>query len=170
MTTPIARLAELGQSIWYDYITRELVTGGELDALIRDGLRGMTSNPTIFEKAIAGSELYDSELRELVDQGKGAVEVFDALAIEDVRDACDHFRPTFDALGNGDGTVSHEVAPDLANDTARTLAEAQRLWAAVDRPNVMIKIPGTAAGLPAIEQATAAGVSVNITLLFSVKR
>lgn len=170
MTTPIARLAELGQSIWYDYITRELVTGGELDALIHDGLRGMTSNPTIFEKAIAGSELYDRELRELVDQGKGAAEVFDALAIEDVRDACDHFRPTFDALGNGDGTVSHEVAPDLANDTARTLAEARRLWEAVDRPNVMIKIPGTAAGLPAIEQATAAGVSVNITLLFSVER
>ena len=171
MTNPLIRLGELGQSPWYDYITRDLVTEGELARLIaEDGLRGMTSNPTIFEKAVSGSQLYDDDLRRLADEGKAAAEIFDAFAIEDIRAACDLFAPLHEREANGDGTVSIEVAPALANDTEGTLKEAQRLWTLVDRPNVLVKIPGTAAGLSAIERATAAGVSVNITLLFSVER
>lgn len=171
MSSRIKELAERGQSVWYDFITRDLVTGGELERLIEeDGLRGMTSNPTIFEKAVSGSDLYDADLRRLSEEGRDAAGIFDELSLEDVRDACDHFRPVFDELKNGDGTVSIEVAPALADDTAATLAEAQRLWEGVGRPNALVKIPGTAAGIPAIEQATTAGVSVNITLLFSVDR
>src|SRR5690606_17097218 len=130
----------------------------------------MTSNPTIFEKAVSGSQLYDEDLRHLSEEGKSPAEIFDAFAVEDIQAACDLFRPLHDSEGNGDGTVSIEVAPALANDTDATLHEAERLWKLVDRPNVMVKIPGTAAGLPAIERATAAGVSVNITLLFAVER
>ena len=171
MTNPLIRLGELGQSPWYDHITRDLVTGGELARLIaEDGLRGMTSNPTIFEKAVSGSKLYDDDLRRLADEGRSAGDIFDALSIEDVGEACDVFRPLYDRSPDGDGTVSIEVGPALAHDTGRTTAEAARLWAAVGRPNVMIKIPGTAAGLPAIERSTAAGINVNITLLFSVAR
>jgi transaldolase len=171
VTNPLIRLGQLGQSPWYDYITRDLVTEGELARLIaEDGLRGMTSNPTIFEKAVSGSQLYDEDLRRLADEGKHHAEIFDAFAIEDIRAACDLFAPLYEHAANGDGTVSIEVAPALANDTGATLEEAQRLWKLVGRPNVLVKIPGTAAGIPAIEQATAAGVSVNITLLFSVAR
>jgi transaldolase len=171
VTNPLIRLGQLGQSPWYDYITRDLVTEGELARLIaEDGLRGMTSNPTIFEKAVSGSQLYDEDLRRLADEGKHHAEIFDAFAIEDIRAACDLFAPLYEYAANGDGTVSIEVAPALANDTGATLEEAQRLWKLVGRPNVLVKIPGTAAGIPAIEQATAAGVSVNITLLFSVAR
>ena len=171
MTNPLIRLGELGQSPWYDHITRDLVTEGELARLIaEDGLRGMTSNPTIFEKAVSKSQLYDEDLRRLADEGRSPAEIFDAFAAEDIQAACDLFRPLHDAEENGDGTVSIEVAPGLANDTAGTAAEAMRLWKLVDRPNVMVKIPGTAAGIPAIEQSTAAGVSINITLLFSVER
>ncbi|HEX6643871.1 MAG TPA: transaldolase [Gemmatimonadales bacterium] len=171
MTNPLIRLGELGQSPWYDHITRDLVTEGELARLIaEDGLRGMTSNPTIFEKAVSKSQLYDDDLRRLADEGKSAAEIFDAFAVEDIRSACDLFAPLHDREANGDGTVSIEVGPALAHDTEATLAEAVRLWELVDRRNVMVKIPGTAAGIPAIERATAAGVSVNITLLFSVGR
>ncbi|HEU5049566.1 MAG TPA: transaldolase [Gemmatimonadales bacterium] len=171
MSNPLVRLGELGQSPWYDYITRDLVTGGALARLIaEDGLRGMTSNPTIFEKAVSGSHLYDDDLRRLADEGKGPAEIFDAFADEDIRAACDLFAPLYEREGNGDGTVSVEVAPTLADDGDATLAEAQRIWKLVGRPNVLVKIPGTKAGLPAIERATAAGVSVNITLLFSVER
>ncbi len=171
MTNPLIRLGQLGQSPWYDHITRDLVSEGELARLIaEDGLRGMTSNPTIFEKAVSGSQLYDEDLRRLADEGKHHAEIFDAFAIEDIRAACDLFAPLHEHAANGDGTVSIEVAPALANNTKGTLEEAQRLWKLVGRPNVLVKIPGTAAGLPAIEQATAAGVSVNITLLFSVAR
>lgn len=171
MTTPIQRLARLGQSVWYDFITRDFVEDGDLAKLIRDhGLRGMTSNPTIFEKAISDSALYDEDLRRLQDEGSSAEAIFDALAIRDVQSACDVFRPVFDELQNGDGTVSLEVAPSFAYDGDGSLAEAARLWAAVDRPNVMIKIPGTAPGLAAIRQATAQGININITLLFSVER
>lgn len=171
MTNPLLQLGRLGQSPWYDYITRDLVTDGELARLIaEDGLLGMTSNPTIFEKAVSGSKLYDEDIRQLADAGKSPAEIFDALSVEDVREACDVFRPTYDASKHGDGTVSIEVHPALANDTAATAAEAARLWAAVDRPNVMVKIPGTTAGLPAITSSTAAGININITLLFSVER
>jgi transaldolase len=168
---PLVRLGELGQSPWYDYITRDLVATGELARLIaEDGLRGMTSNPTIFEKAIAGSRLYDDDIRAQADAGRSPREIFEHLAVADVRAACDAFGPVYEASAGGDGLVSLEVSPTLANDTTATIHEAERLWRAVDRPNAMIKIPGTPEGLPAIAHCIAAGVSVNVTLLFSVER
>ncbi|HVI38429.1 MAG TPA: transaldolase [Gaiellales bacterium] len=171
MTNPLVRLGELGQSPWYDYITRDLVASGDLRRLIRDdGLRGMTSNPTIFEKAIAGSASYDGDIRRLSEQGRSSAEIFEALAVADVRAACDEFAGLHQVTGGVDGQVSLEVSPALAHDTHGTIHEAVRLWAAVDRPNAMIKIPGTEAGLPAITHCVAAGISVNVTLLFSVER
>lgn len=166
---PLQRLSELGQSVWYDYIRRDLVEGGGLKRLIEeDGLRGMTSNPTIFEKAIAGSSLYDDDIGAGV--GKAAPEVYEALAVRDVRGAADVFRPVHDAWGGADGFVSIEVQPHLARDTQGTIVEARRLWSACARPNVMVKIPGTAEGLPAIRQCLSEGININITLLFSVAR
>jgi transaldolase len=168
---PLVRLGELGQSVWYDYITRDLLVSGELDRLIReDGLRGMTSNPTIFEKAIAGSSLYDDAIRRLSEQGSSAAAIFEAIAVADVQAACDAFAPLYQSSGKRDGFVSLEVSPRLAQDAERTLEEARRLWQALARPNGMIKIPGTRAGLGAISRAIAAGINVNVTLLFSVER
>jgi transaldolase/transaldolase/glucose-6-phosphate isomerase len=168
---PLVRLGELGQSPWYDYITRDLVTSGELRRLIaEDGLRGMTSNPTIFDKAVAGSRLYDDEIRRLGEHGRTAREIFETLAVADVRAACDEFAALHQASGGVDGLVSIEVSPALAHDTESTIHEVERLWAAVDRPNAMIKIPGTRAGLPAITHSVAAGINVNVTLLFAVER
>jgi transaldolase len=171
MTNPLVRLGELGQSPWYDYITRDLVASGELRRLIRDdGLRGMTSNPTIFEKAIVGSAGYDGDIRRLSDQGRSPAEIFETLAVADVRAACDEFAGLHQVTGGVDGQVSLEVSPVLAHDTSATIHEAERLWRAVDRPNAMIKIPGTEAGLPAITHCVAQGISVNVTLLFSTER
>jgi transaldolase len=168
---PLRQLNDLGQSIWYDYITRDLLRSGELERLIReDGLRGMTSNPTIFEKAIAGSQLYDEDIRRLSEQGRSPAEIFETLAVADVQAACDLFLPVYHETRGRDGLVSLEVSPRLAHDTNSTIHEAERLWNAVDRPNAMIKIPGTAAGLPAIRHAIGAGINVNVTLLFSVVR
>ena len=168
---PLVRLGELGQSPWYDYITRDLVASGELARLIHeDGLKGMTSNPTIFEQAVAGSPSYDDDIRRLGGEGRSPAEIFEALAVADVRAACDVFADLHRATGGLDGQVSLEVSPALAHDTAGTIHEAARLWAAVDRPNAMIKIPGTEAGLPAITRCIADGLSVNVTLLFSVER
>lgn len=168
---PLLRLRELHQSIWYDYITRDLLVSGELGRLIADdGLRGMTSNPTIFEKAIAGSQLYDDDIRRLSDQGRGAAEIFEAIAVADVQAACDGFRPLYQESNWRDGFVSLEVSPRLAHDSEATIQEAERLWDAVGRPNAMIKIPGTEAGLSAITRSIAAGINVNVTLLFSVRR
>ncbi len=168
---PLVRLGELGQSPWYDYITRDLVSSGELRRLIADdGLRGMTSNPTIFEKAVSTSRLYDDEIRRLGEQGRSAADIFETLAVADVRAACDEFAALHTVTGGTDGLVSLEVAPTLAADPEATIREAERLWSAVDRPNAMIKIPGTEAGLPAITHCIAAGISVNVTLLFSVER
>ncbi len=165
---PLVALVALGQSIWLDYITRDLVQGGELKRLIEeDGLRGMTSNPTIFQKAIASGQAYDDQIRELVAQGVGASEVFEALAVADIRAACDLFRPVYDQTDGLDGYVSIEVAPALARDTEGTIAEARRLWQRVDRPNVMIKVPGTDEGTPAVKHLLREGINVNITLLFS---
>ena len=170
-SNPLVRLGELGQSPWYDYITRDLVSSGELRRLIAtEGLRGMTSNPTIFERAVSTSRLYDDEIRRLGEQGRSAAEIFETLAVADVRAACDEFAALHQVTGGTDGLVSLEVAPTLAGDTEATIHEAERLWAAVDRPNAMIKIPGTEAGLPAISHCVAAGISVNVTLLFSVER
>lgn len=168
---PLVQLGQLGQSPWYDFITRDLMRSGGLAGLIADrGLRGMTSNPTIFEKAIAGSADYDNDIGRLTSEGRSPDEIFEALAVDDVREACDAFRPLYDASEGTDGLVSLEVSPELAHDTAGTVAEARRLWARLDRPNAMIKIPGTEAGLPAITEALSAGISVNVTLLFSVQR
>ena len=168
---PLVCLGVLGQSPWYDFITRHLVRSGELARLIRDeGLKGMTSNPTIFEKAISGSSDYDEDIATLAGRGATAAEIVEALAVADVQAACDVFRPVFDASGRGDGTVSLEVAPTLANDTEATIAEAERLWARVNRPNVLIKIPGTLAGVPAIAHCLSQGININVTLLFSVER
>ena len=168
---PLLRLGELGQSVWYDYITRDLLASGKLARLIAgDGLRGMTSNPTIFDKAVAGSRLYDDDIRRLADKGSSASEIFEALAVADVRAACDAFLPIYERSGQGDGLVSLEVSPTLAHDAEGTVLEANRLWSAVSRPNAMIKIPGTRAALPAITRCIGAGINVNVTLLFSVER
>jgi transaldolase/glucose-6-phosphate isomerase len=161
-------LLELGQSVWLDYLRRGMVRSGELQGLIDDGLRGMTSNPTIFEHAIGGSSDYDDELRSLAGSPAGDREIFERIAVEDVRQAADLFRPVYDASGGADGFVSLEVSASLARDTAGTIQEARRLWAAVDRPNLMIKVPGTREGWPAIETLLTEGINVNITLLFSL--
>ena len=168
---PLLRLGELGQSVWYDYITRDLLASGELARLIAaDGLRGMTSNPTIFDKAVSGSRLYDADIRRLADKGASAGEIFESLAVADVREACDAFLPLYERSGRGDGLVSLEVSPTLAHDADATVHEAERLWSALSRPNAMIKIPGTRAGLSAITRCIGAGINVNVTLLFSVER
>jgi transaldolase len=171
VTNPLRRLGELGQSVWYDFITRDLVVSGQLKRLIQeDGLRGMTSNPTIFEKAIAGSQLYDEDIRRLSELGRSAAEIFEALSVADVRAACDAFLPLYRESGGTDGFVSLEVSPRLADESESTIKEAGRLWEAVRRPNAMIKIPGTSAGLSAITRSVAAGINVNVTLLFAVER
>jgi transaldolase/glucose-6-phosphate isomerase len=169
MGDQLRELAKVGQSIWLDNIRRSMFASGELQRLIDLGLRGMTSNPTIFEKAIGSSSDYDEQLRTLMDE-RDPVAVFEALAIRDIRSACDLFRPVWEETKGLDGYVSLEVSPTLANDTQGTIAAAARLWKSVDRPNVMIKIPGTAAGVPAIKATIAAGINVNVTLLFSIDR
>ena len=166
--TKLEQLANLGQSIWLDFIRRSLITSGELQFLVDDGLRGMTSNPTIFDKAISGSSDYDEAMRALVDQGASAEKIFDALTVEDVGMAADIFRPVFDRTRGKDGYVSIEVSPKLAHDTAGTLADARRLWQTLKCPNVMVKIPATQEGLPAIEQALTDGININVTLMFSM--
>jgi transaldolase / glucose-6-phosphate isomerase len=168
-TNPLKGLLKFGQSVWLDYIRRDLLTSGELKRLIEeDGLRGMTSNPTIFEKAITGGKLYDDLLNSLKSRtdldAKGRYEI---LAIRDIQDAADILRPVYDSSKRRDGYVSLEVSPYLARDTKGSLEEARRLWKAVGRENVMIKIPGTAEGLPAIQQALSEGININITLLFA---
>jgi transaldolase len=167
---PLVELARLGQSVWYDNIERKLIQSGELLRLIEeDELRGVTSNPAIFEKAISGSELYKDQLEELARQGKTAVEIYEALAISDIQSAADVLRPVYEKTGGADGFVSLECSPLLAHDTAGTIEEARRLWKVVDRPNVMIKIPGTPEGMPAIEECIYEGININITLLFSLE-
>lgn len=163
---PLWQVLEHGQSIWMDYIKRSLIESGELEKLVRTGVRGMTSNPTIFARAIADTEEYDALIAELLDLK--VEEIYEALAVEDIRAAADILRPLYDKTNARDGYVSLEVSPTLAYDTENTLSEAKRLFALVDRPNVMIKIPGTPQGLPAIEEALVAGINVNVTLLFSV--
>lgn len=169
MANPLQQLADYGQSFWLDNLSRAIISSGELKRLIdEDGLRGITSNPSIFEKALAGTDEYDQEIEQLAGQGLSKEEIFERLAIEDIRQAADLLRPVFDAAGGGDGLVSLELPPYLATDTQRSISEAQRLFAAVGRPNVMIKVPGTPEGIPAIEELLARGVNVNITLLFSL--
>jgi transaldolase len=167
---PAEKLNELGQSAWLDLIGRKLIHSGELLRMVNeDGVRGVTANPAIFEKAIVESDEYDEQLQALGAQGKGWLELYEAMASDDVRDACDVLRPLFDKLKGADGFCSLEVSPAIARDTEATVVEAQRFWKMVNRPNVLIKIPANGAGIPAIRQATALGISVNITLIFSTK-
>ncbi len=167
--TPLTQLAAHGQSVWIDYLSRRFVEDGELAALVDQGIVGVTSNPTIFQGAIAGGDAYDEQLREVLKTESEPKEVFIALAVRDIQAACDVLRPVFDTR-HGDGFVSLEVDPQLAHDTEATIAEAKRLHGLVDRPNLFIKIPATKAGLPAIEETIAAGIPVNVTLIFSLER
>jgi transaldolase len=167
----LARLTALGTSIWLDQIERKLVEGGELARLVEEeSLRGMTSNPAIFEKAILGSEEYDDQIAKLAGEGADARTIYQAIAIQDVQGAADVLRTVYDATDGYDGYVSLEVDPDLAFDTDKTIAQAQEYWGRVDRPNLMIKIPGTDEGLPAITETLYAGINVNVTLLFKVEQ
>ena len=164
----LKQLQQFGQSVWLDYIRRDLFGTGELQRLIdQDGLRGMTSNPSIFEKAFTGSVDYADMLGQLQDQNLSAVEIYERMAIRDIQDAADLLRPVYTATNKRDGYVSLEVSPKLARNTQGSIEEARRLWKTVGRPNIMIKIPGTPEGVPAVRQLTNEGININITLLFS---
>src|SRR5580692_4418668 len=170
--TAVNHLKELnnfGQSVWLDYMRRNLISSGELKKMVEeDGLGGVTSNPAIFEKAITGSTDYSDALFELQkDKGLDAMAIYERLAIKDIQDAADILRPVYDRTKRRDGYVSLEVSPYLAKDTEGTLKDARRLWAAVNRPNLMVKIPATAEGIPAIQQAISEGININVTLLFA---
>jgi transaldolase len=166
----IKQLIEFGQSPWNDNLTRALATGGLRELVDEHGIRGVTSNPTIFEKAMASGSDYDAQLREVTASGASPVDAYWDLVTTDIAHAADLLRPCFDELDGADGFVSVEVAPDLAHDTDGTIAQAKELWDRLDRPNVMIKIPATEAGIPAIAATLAAGVNVNITLIFGLDR
>ena len=168
--TKLHELAELGQSIWLDYISRSLIISGELRRLVDKGLRGVTSNPTILEKAITGSTEYDEELKRLVEEGKTVDEIYESLVIDEIRRAADILLPVYEKTNGVDGYVSLEVNPNLAHDTESTIEEARRLFAALKRPNVMIKVPATTEGMPAIEMLIGEGVNVNVTLIFSLEQ
>jgi transaldolase len=168
---PLLGLETFGQSVWLDFLRRNALDNGEIQGLIdQDGVSGLTSNPSIFEKAIADSHDYDKAIRSMTLVGKNIAEIYEALTIEDIQRAADLFRPIYDRLEGGDGFVSLEVSPKLAHDTAGTIAEARKLWAAVNRPNLLIKVPGTREGLPAIQQLIGEGINVNVTLLFGLPR
>ena len=168
MSNPIQEVQRLGQSIWYDNIRRGLIMSGELQRLIDLGVSGVTSNPTIFEKAIAGSTDYDEALIKLAVDDKNPQAVFETLAIEDIRATADLLRPIYDRTGGVDGYASLEVSPHLAHDTEGTIAEARRLYAALDRPNVMVKVPATPEGIPVVRLLIGEGINVNVTLIFSL--
>ncbi len=171
MTDTLHQLTEAGVAIWLDDLSRERLSSGNLAELVRGRhVVGVTTNPTIFDKAISGSATYDGQIRDLAQQGATPDEAVSMIIIRDVRQACDVLRPTYQATDSLDGRVSLEVDPRLAHDTAGTVAQARRLWELVDRPNLFIKIPATKAGLPAIAQCLADGISVNVTLIFSLRR
>jgi transaldolase len=167
----LEKLGTLGQSIWLDYIRRDLIANGELRRLIEeDGLRGMTSNPSIFEKAIAESHIYDQDIRDMALKKKDVKAIYEVLSQRDVQNAADEFRSVYEKTDGKDGYVSLEVNPHLAHDTKGTIEEARRLWTALNRPNVFIKVPATSDGLPAIRQLISEGINVNVTLLFGLPR
>ncbi len=168
MSLPAVRVAELGQSIWYDNLSRDLLADGTLARMVADeGVRGVTSNPSIFQKAMTTSPLYAAEFDRLAAEGKSAEEIYETLAVEDIQAACDLLGPVHDEASGRDGFVSLEVSPSLAHDTDGTVAAARRLWTAVDRANLMIKVPATAEGIPAIRTLIAGGLNINVTLIFS---
>jgi transaldolase len=168
--TPLQQLADAGQSVWIDYLSRSFVQDGDLEGLVRDGVVGVTSNPTIFQGAIAAGDAYDEQIKAVTETESEPKEIFLALARDDIRNACDILKPVFDEGNGKDGWVSLEVDPNLAHDTQATVEEAKRLHALVDKPNVFIKIPATREGLAAIEETIAAGIPVNVTLIFSLQR
>ncbi|MGB5711721.1 MAG: transaldolase family protein, partial [Waterburya sp.] len=170
-TNPILEIEnQYGQSIWMDNLSRDIIESGELKQSIREkGIRGITSNPAIFEKAIAGNKIYDQAIEAGIRANKSVPEIYEDLIFTDIRNACDIFMPVYEESDGLDGYVSIEVPPDLAKDTDSTIREARRYYQTVDRPNLMIKIPGTPEGLPAVEQAISEGMSINVTLLFSVQ-
>jgi len=168
---PLKQLEALGQSIWLDYISRDLMTSGKLKKLIdEDGLRGITSNPSIFQKSIAESTDYDADIQKMFQEGKDVNAVYESLTQKDVRDAADVFRNLYNNLKGHDGYVSLEVNPHLAHDTKGTIEEARRLWKTLDRPNVFIKVPATKEGLFAIQELISEGININVTLLFGLSR
>jgi len=168
---PIEKLHSIGQSIWYDNIERRLLESGELAAMIENGeIRGVTSNPSIFNNAIVNTKYYDDALVQIAKEGSTKDQIYETLAIDDIRAGCDLFRKMYEETGGTDGYVSLEVSPYLASDGAGTSDEARRLWGRVNRPNLMIKIPATKEGLPSITQSIAAGINVNVTLIFSIDR
>lgn len=170
-SNPLLELESLGQSIWIDFIRREMITSGEMQRLIEeDGVSGVTSNPSIFEKAIAESQDYDETLHALFSEGKTVDEIYQHLTVEDIQMVADQLRPIYDRTNERDGFVSLEVSPFLAHDTSGTIEEAQQLWSLVNRANLMIKVPATQEGIPAIRQLIADGINVNITLLFGLPR
>ncbi len=170
-TNPILEIEQkYGQSIWMDNLSRDLIESGELKRLIEErGICGITSNPTIFEKAIAGNKIYDADIEAGIEAGKSVEEIYESLIFSDIRNACDIFMPVYEKTNGLDGYISIEVPPIIAKDTESTIREARRYFQTIDRPNVMIKIPGTPEGLPAVEQAISEGINVNVTLLFAVE-
>jgi transaldolase len=169
-TNHLLEIESLGQSIWMDNLARDLVQSGELKRLIEEqGILGITSNPAIFEKAIAGNVIYDADIEAGIKAGKAVFDIYESLVFDDIRNACDIFRPVYEKSNGLDGYISIEVPPNIAHDTAQTIAQAKRYYQEIGRENVMIKIPGTPEGLPAVEAVIAAGINVNVTLLFSVQ-
>lgn len=166
--TKLHELYNEGQSVWLDFISRDILENSELDDLISQGIRGVTSNPSIFDNAISGSDAYDPELTRLATAGADAFAIYDALSQADIIAAADRLLPLYEASNASDGYVSLEVSPDLAYDTTGTVLEARRLWRAINRPNLMVKVPATAEGIPAISQLIASGINVNATLMFSL--
>jgi transaldolase len=170
MEQPLASLLQHGQSIWYDFISRDFISSGKMQELVDKGLRGMTSNPTIFEKAISKGSDYDAQIRELSRSGLSTAQIATELFVTDVRNACDVMRPIYDGSGGSDGFISIEVNPKLASLATETIAEARNLWQAIDRPNLMVKIPATDEGMPAVRQCISEGLNINITLMFSLEQ
>ena len=165
----LLEIEDFGQSIWMDNLSRDLIESGELKNLIVEkGIRGITSNPAIFEKAIAGNKIYDADIEAGIKKGKSVLEIYESLAFKDIQDACDIFKPVYEQTNGLDGYISIEVPPNIAEDTESTINEAIRYYNAVDRENLMIKIPGTPEGLPAVTKVISEGINVNVTLLFSV--
>ena len=168
MTNPLRELEALGQSVWYDNIDREQLQSGFFKSLVdQDGISGVTANPTIFDKSVTHGHAYDQQMDQLIREGKSVSDIYETLIITDIRTVADFLRPIYDRTNGYDGYVSLEVSPDLAHDTEGTLKEVRRFWQMVDRPNLLIKIPGTPEGIPAIRQALTEGINVNITLIFS---
>ncbi len=170
MTNPLLQLKEYGQSVWYDNIDRAQLVSGQFKRLLdEDGVVGVTANPTIFQKSVSHGDAYDEQMTQLIKEGKSTGEIYEALVIQDICTVADMLRPIYDTTYRQDGYVSLEVSPDLAHDTEGTLSEVRRFWKLVNRPNLLIKIPGTPEGLPAIRQALTEGISINITLIFSIE-